>query len=704
MAAFTPSSRANPCPMCDRTKDGDCRILDSGIVLCHTILNGVAPGKQHPERPFVYCGHSDEAQGFGKWKPLHLCEDRTDKAPRKPGRTEFSYFFWNGEEVPVKRYRHDRPGQPADKKWAGKLNGRREIEIAPYRWEKVWPAITTGDVLFAVRGELKADMLAGRGFHAISLLNQNDEHLVTELRALVAKQITIVLVPDNDLKDLDGWYANLTAAIPQAKSLLCPLKGMDWRNPPEHGGLGIEDWLTRSQPTNNNILAAITDAPWSATALAPPPAATLATSGSEALEGDAADAIILNYWGEGWAPNDKGNLVATSLSAGSALNHLRKELPPHCLRLNVVSGLVEANGIKLEEADLETFYAEVQANGWNIRKEACKDAVLRIALKNRFDPIADYLNFVADSPDITPVDIDKLATTYIGTTNPDFDLYMKIALLGAVKRRFEPGSQFDTVVTLDGDGRIGKSAVWIALASPDWHSSSDAEQDKDFLLILHQAWIYEQAELDYLTGKQAAGKLKNLITTRRDSVRAPYGKGMEQRDRAGIMVGTVNGPFLQGDAALRGRFLVIQCPQSFARGERINIDAITRDRDAIWKAAVLACRQGAQAFLAPMQLAAASQRNLIGSEHEHPWTRPITLWLQQPINALGPHTTDEILIGSGVRSLDKLSRAAQMELAKAMEQIGHWVKDREPTRHGGRKFRFWRPSNDSAGTAIGTKS
>ena len=75
-------------------------------------------------------------------------------------------------------------------------------------------------------------------------------------------------------------------------------------------------------------------------------------------------------------------------------------------------------------------------------------------------------------------------------------------------------------------------------------------------------------------------------------MRVPFGKGTEKQDRAGIMVGTVNGPFLRGDPALRRRFLVIQCPQSFEAGERIDIDKVRRDRDAIWKAAVLAYRPG----------------------------------------------------------------------------------------------------------------
>ena len=431
--------------------------------------------------------------------------------------------------------------------------------------------------------------------------------------------------------------------------------------------------------------------PWKEAPAQPQPALTPTTICT--LDADdlvPADQSLLSYWGDGWTENDKGQTIPTRLNAGSALTHLRSALPSSAIRLNIVTGLVEINGSSFEEADLETFYAEVQAQGWGINKEAVKDAVVRLSIQNRYDPIQEYLNHVAVAPDIEPVDINQISTTYLGTTDPDFDLYLKIALLGAVKRRFEPGCQFDTVVTLDGDGRIGKSAFWICLASPDWHTSSDAESEKDFLLILHQAWIYEQAELDYLTSKKAVGQLKNLITTRKDTVRAPYGKGMENRNRQGIMVGTVNGAFLQGDEALRGRFLVIQCPQSFQRGERIDFERLAADRNRIWKAAVLAYRNGEQAFLNPQQLAAASNRNLEGSEQEHIWLESISKWLDQPINANGPHTTDDILIGARLRTPEKLSRTDQQEVSRCMGQIGGWIKDKTPQRHGGRKSRFWR--------------
>ena len=260
MAEFTPSSRANPCPVCDRTRDGDCRILSTGIVLCHTTLNGVAIGKQHPDRPFVYCGHSDEAQGFGTWKPLALCEDRPLKTDRKPQTVYFDYQFWDGTPTPAQRYRKDfTDGRPKEVKWCkGGLGGRPQVDVAPYCWFEQFPRAQTGEPLFIVKGELKAKALQDIGLAAVSILGTS-ETLVIHLRQLGRN---VVLTPDCDLADLDGWYAKLTRQLPEAQHLLCPDQAMNWRTPPAAGGRGVEDWLITSKPDAVTVMAAVQSQPW----------------------------------------------------------------------------------------------------------------------------------------------------------------------------------------------------------------------------------------------------------------------------------------------------------------------------------------------------------------------------------------------------------------------------------------------------------
>lgn len=45
MKKFTCSNKNTPCPVCDRTKDGDCRISQNGqLVLCHSEVGNRAKG------------------------------------------------------------------------------------------------------------------------------------------------------------------------------------------------------------------------------------------------------------------------------------------------------------------------------------------------------------------------------------------------------------------------------------------------------------------------------------------------------------------------------------------------------------------------------------------------------------------------------------------------------------------------------------
>ena len=94
MAEFTPSSRTNPCGVCNRGAAGaqkkgpDCRLMSDGIWLCHSELGeGLKPGDPAPKKaPYRFLRTSDEAQGFGIWKPEANWEERTTTSGSMPAR------------------------------------------------------------------------------------------------------------------------------------------------------------------------------------------------------------------------------------------------------------------------------------------------------------------------------------------------------------------------------------------------------------------------------------------------------------------------------------------------------------------------------------------------------------------------------------------------------------------------------------------
>ena len=250
--SFAPSGVKLPCPICGRTKDGDCRVASDSRVFCHTKRDGKL-GKACIDNPaYVYLGESTEGQGAGMWK-LDALPTKTQgaKAPREHGIRYFDYCFWDGSPCPVQRFRKDSTEGKQVAWCKGGLDGRPQKDVAPYLWEKA----SAAKQLFVVRGELKAELLCGKGFTAISLLNQKDEVLVAKLQAMQANGVEIVLVPDCDTADLDKWFRYLSGEVPGIKQLLAP--GLPWSNPPEDGGLGIEDWIYGESPSNEEIVGAI---------------------------------------------------------------------------------------------------------------------------------------------------------------------------------------------------------------------------------------------------------------------------------------------------------------------------------------------------------------------------------------------------------------------------------------------------------------
>ena len=377
-------------------------------------------------------------------------------------------------------------------------------------------------------------------------------------------------------------------------------------------------------------------------------------------------------------------------SAGTWANLIEDRLSTK-LRFNDLSRLIEYDGTTLPVDETSILYVKAQKRGHIVQEKQCHDALLHQAYENRFDPITEYLKHIETDDSIKPVPLSSLASKYLGTTDPLYDAILKVAILGAVHRRLNPGCQFDVVVVLKGDQGIRKSTFWKVLSSPKWYCSSVPDSDKDLLLNLHSTWIFELAELENVTTKKDVGQLKNLITTSSDHIRVPYGKATEEKDRNSIFVSSVNGDGFLRDETGHRRYLVIECPQRFANEELIDVDAVVRDRNSIWKAAILAYRNGELPMLSAENQLLSNQRNQ-GYEIESPFEDPIVRWLSAP-STPEAFTSDQALTLSGCRNEGQIKRADQMELTNLLNKLGY-SKSKTLITVGGVRGRFWQKVND----------
>ena len=273
---------------------------------------------------------------------------------------------------------------------------------------------------------------------------------------------------------------------------------------------------------------------------------------------------------------------------------------------------------------------------------------------------------------------------------------------------------FKTALTLKGVQDIGKSFVIKKLASPDWVCDSSQENDKDFKMAIHSTWIYELAELDSITSKVQAGALKNLLSSPQDLIRLPYGRRMEKHKRQSIFIGTSNrDDFLRDETGAR-RWWVVELPHNPDKGFRINHDSVRQDRDAIWKAAVLAHRAGELPLLRIEQQAESNRRNL-GFEVDHPWEDFIVVWIEK-VGTPEAFTTEQCFHLSGCARSDPTAmfygisaytasyyppvpQKDAVEVGKILRRLGY-VKDKHQRHENGKKLKSkWHHVDASSASA-----
>lgn len=150
----------------------------------------------------------------------------------------------------------------------------------------------------------------------------------------------------------------------------------------------------------------------------------------------------------------------------------------HSQRVEIKSG----NGSRgLSNLDLSKIKNIIEDNYGIYSKDKLADALEIVASEDSYHPIKEYLNsLVWDGVKR----IDTAFADYFGAEPSSYNaMCMRLILLGAIERVFEPGCKFDCMVILKGAQGLGKSTFFRYICGNDkYYQGNFKDIDKSFEL------------------------------------------------------------------------------------------------------------------------------------------------------------------------------------------------------------------------------
>lgn len=199
--------------------------------------------------------------------------------------------------------------------------------------------------------------------------------------------------------------------------------------------------------------------------------------------------------------------------------------------------------------------------------EKIMDALTIVADKHSYNPVTDMLEQCWHQWD-GQKHIENLLPDYLGVDRCRYTTeVLKLFMLGAITRAYQPGCKFDYVPIIYGTQGCGKSTFCRALAVDDaWYDDNfnTIEGDKASEK-LRGLWMAELAELLATKKAKELESIKSFLTSRADNYRPPYNRRTESRKRVCVFIGTTNSDHFLTDRTGNRRFLPLIADKSRAK-------------------------------------------------------------------------------------------------------------------------------------------
>ena len=217
------------------------------------------------------------------------------------------------------------------------------------------------------------------------------------------------------------------------------------------------------------------------------------------------------------------------------------------IRLNLLSERIDIvkpvgwlrSGKTLNDTDMKYILRRMEKYGISSEKKI-ESAIRIVANENRYHPIRDYLNGL--KWDGTKR-IAHVLHHFLGAAEDEYTCEaMKIFLLGAIKRVFQPGCKFETMLCLVGGQGAGKSSFFRLLAVKDEWFSDDLRRldDDNVYRKLQGHWIIEMSEMIATANAKSIEEIKSFLSKQKETYKVPYETHPADRLRQCVFAGTTN--------------------------------------------------------------------------------------------------------------------------------------------------------------------
>ena len=233
-------------------------------------------------------------------------------------------------------------------------------------------------------------------------------------------------------------------------------------------------------------------------------------------------------------------------------------------RVDIVKPLGwERTSATLTDMDMKYLLLYLEEHYGLTSEKKVENAIQIVANENRYHPVRDYLNSLQwDGTER----IRYALHHFLGADTDEYTFEaLKLFMMGAIRRVFQPGSKFEVMLCLVGGQGAGKSTFFRLLAVKDEWFSDDLKKldDENVYRKLQGHWIMEMSEMIATANARSIEEIKSFLSRQKETYKVPYETHPADRLRQCVFGGTSNAmDFLPLDRSGNRRFLPVQvCPE-----------------------------------------------------------------------------------------------------------------------------------------------